>query len=250
MDYKQTQGQRKLQRLLDDLMRNKHFKRHAKKLGRLFDSEEYWQQYEKSGELTRDLYHKYFDWDTVVKAVIKREPSRIRQITDAMAIKYGLDSELIHDLILEALANDEVSVEIGYRHDLCLVNDDFDEQFNTFGARTPFILDTRKQQRILAFPVSISINKFATKRDVLDFIEKRWSNISNVLREYRKGEKLRVRKRKHPREIVDFLWKKRMLSPKKIKESLDITFPKNGIAYYEISKIIGREVKRRTRKLM
>ena len=169
MNFNRTQGQRKLQILLDDLMRNRHFRRYAKKLSKLFDSDEYWGRYEEIDNATRNLYHQYFDWDTAVKAVIKRDRSGIRQITDAMAIKYGLDSHLIHDVILEALANNETSVKIGYWDDMCSVNDDYDENLNKFTPRTPFILDTLKQQRILAYPVSISINRFASKRDILDF---------------------------------------------------------------------------------
>jgi hypothetical protein len=96
-----------------------------------------------------------------------------------------------------------------------------------------------------AYPIAICINPMASKRDVLDFVEKRWSWIENNFLRTFEDQAFRGRKRKHKQEILDFIWENRRFRNQIIKEKLDKKFPGNGLVYYEITKLLQQEGERR-----
>lgn len=104
------------------------------------------------------------------------------------------------------------------------------------------------KRRILAFPISIGISPRATKNDIIDFINKNWWWIKNGIEEH--GMKpLRIRKRKHNKELVNLIWENRNLGLKKIKKLIDIQYPKNHLIYNEIQDLITYEKKKRLEEL-
>jgi len=126
---------------------------------------------------------------------------------------------------------------------MCRVVNEFDEQIIPFNEGDDFIhLMPNKKSELIAYPVSIKIHSLASERDIIDFIEKRWPWIDNMLRESEEQKTLKIRrKRKHSQDLLDFIWENKDVSAKVIKSKLDEKFPKNGLAYYEISKLIQSE---------
>jgi hypothetical protein len=111
-------------------------------------------------------------------------------------------------------------------------------------------MDMERQSHIRAYPVSIDIHKYATKRDVLDYIEKRWSFIEDYLGTYT-SEKVRFRKRKMDREIVDYIWENRKVKSKNILELINKKYPDNklNLGYEDVLKIISNEKFRRSKRI-
>lgn len=206
---KQTQGNRKLRQYIEDLSNNKNF---------------------------LSLYKHI---------VYKSDSKRKNELLEYAAEKYGIDFDLFQT-ISRKIEDDELLW--GDRPDVCEIEDDYDEIFNT---AYPYISpkkSKRKQLHTRAYPLSIKIHKLASKRDILDFIEKRWDIIDNYIEDYRK--KTRIRKRKN-QKMYDFIWdiheKSSDTNIKKLKEQLDEKYPNNNLAYFELYKIISLEKQRRNR---
>lgn len=101
---------------------------------------------------------------------------------------------------------------------------------------------------INCFPVAISLHKFSTKRDLLDYIEKNWNTIEKMLSRYRE-KPYRGRNKKNDWELVDFIWENHNSNSKEIKEKLKNKFPHHGLIYSDILKIISLEKKRRNKNI-
>lgn len=194
-----------------------------------------------------DLLERYETVTNEVKAELKKKRSKINKIIFELAETYGLDFDTYQGIaISDLITKKDLTLN---SIDFCTITDNYDEYFNEVFPPTPFEFNTIKQAHIKAYPVSIDINKFATKNDVLDFLEKRWDEIEDYLQEYR-GKKLRIRRRKLDRKITDFIWEHKNLTGKEIKKELDKEFPNNGLAYHEIGKIKSIENQRRFKKLV
>jgi hypothetical protein len=103
------------------------------------------------------------------------------------------------------------------------------------------------QPILRAYPVSLGIHKYATKRDVLDYIEKRWNLIQSYVEIYRDKEK-RFRKRKYDLEITDFIWENRETPARELADKVNEKFENVNFIYSDISKIISLEKIRRKEK--
>ncbi len=247
---KETQGQRKLKQYLEDLGRNKHFVAKLKKLKKELELSLGEKMSQEQKALIDDAMVKQEALDEAVKKLLKFEEKggrgRIKRIEHQIADEYALDFELGIFFIVALLERKDI--ELGWIGDFCAVHDNYDEHFNDVFPSRPFEFDTEKQLHIKAFPVSIGLHRFATKRDVLDYIEKRWEIIEDYLELYR-GDKKRFRQRKFDRKLTDFIWENRNLPWNDIKTELDKKFLNNGLAYFEIGKMISIERRRRLRKL-
>ncbi len=253
---KETQGHRKLQQYVDDLKRNKHLLAKIKKIRDILKrpaNKDKWDEREKKYD---EILEKKKQLDELTKEIVSATKLEVDEIIYGIAEEYGLDNDMVGNLFLmtEFMGNEKDP--IGEIFDFCRITDDYDETIYPlspdfpFPAPLPIEMDRDRQSHIRAFPVSINIHKLATKRDVLDFVEKRWPFIESYLDTYRNGQKIRFRMRKHPREITDFIWENRNFSAKEIKKELDKVHPKNGLVYYEIGKIISIEKRRRSKKII
>lgn len=246
MEYyrdKKTQGCKKMFQYVEDLKRNKHFLRDWKKYKeslKSINSDDFWagfdlavKEYEKLNKKTQKFINKY--------------QGDIEKITKKMAENYRLDANLLH--YIDFSFHKELNKSNLYEDylDMCVYKDDYDERF---GYSTlpylPLLLDPDYKNHLRVYPISIDIHQFASKRDVLDFVEKRWERIyTNNLGPYTDYEKVRIRTRKLNQEITDFIWNNKNLKAKEIKELLNKKFPNNNLVYYEIHKIIAIEKIRR-----
>ncbi len=131
--------------------------------------------------------------------------------------------------------------------DMCKIQVDYDNELNPYNKGEDFIyLRPSRQAFLNAYPVSLYINPRASKRDVLDFVEKRWKWIEASQYSFAEGKKLKYgKKRKYSQELLDFIWFNRRLDTKKIEELADDKFPEEKLVYFEISKIIQLEKRKR-----
>ena len=246
---KETQGQRKLKQYVDDLLRNKHFMRLWKKLR---DSYKFPADSDK--ELNQ-LLNEYKKLDAQARKFEKKLFSEYDRLNTLLAEKYFLDTELLRPVAISdsSLKDGELKQSLLFSEetDLCFLTNNYDYYFDSeFSYPIPFAMDTRKQNHIKVFPLSIDLHRFAAKRDVLDFIEKRWPWIESILGEYREYKNVKFRKRKYDRKLVDFLWHNRHLPAKQLKTELDKQYPHNGLVYYELYKIISLENARRNKEII
>jgi len=249
---KETQGSIKFKQYVEDLLRNRHFMATAKKLMVAYSESN---PKNSAYEEVMGLLKEYRKLDAKAKKYLKNNYSELDKFASLMAEKYGLDMELLRPVIfsLSSLKEGKFKQSILYdaiSTDLCFFVDNNDDNLNPSFPPMPFALDTRKQDHFKVFPVSIDIHRFATKRDLLDFIEKKWFWIENCLAQYREYKNVKFRRRKLDRKITDFIWKNKDLPTKELKILFDKKFPNNSLVYYEFSKIISQENKRRNRKII
>lgn len=240
---KETQGHKKLQQYMADLKRNKHFMAkisQLRKLGKNTDKNEKEELYiamlEKYQALSEEFMTLFPDDNDFPQM----------KIYDEIAEEYGLDHELVHNILIENLTGKDD--KLGEVFDLVEMRDSIDMLLYLDEAWIPPALNNRLQTFLTAYPISLNIHKFATKRDVLDYVNKNWDIIISYIEEYREN-KVNFRQRKLDRKITDFVWEHKNLSLKELKKELDKSHPNNGLVYNEIGKIISLEKRRRLRKI-
>ncbi len=126
--------------------------------------------------------------------------------------------------------------------DMCILNDDYDEDYNeSFPVDHPKI-DTLRKIRELNYPISVSISPYASKRDVLDFISVKWPEIRNRLDDYDEFKRYRNRTK---RKRDEYIWNNKDLPRKKLQNNLEILYPNDFLTNDDINRIIRDENKRR-----
>ncbi len=249
----ETSGHKRMLQYLEDLTRNKTFRRKMKKLHqaqRKYQSGEYkdWskKEQEEHARINRELGEIIGGYELLrkrLKRLFKKDKAYLhnKEISEL----YHLDSSLIW--LASALYSgdaEEIRRARSYADpDMCVFMAVADDELNPLNKGEEIIyLNGRRRATITAYPVAIGIHPKATKRDVLDFIEKRWKWVENELRD---GKSLKYRKeKKYPQELRDFLWQNRHLPPRKRKEKLDERF-RNSLVYHEINAIIRQEKAKR-----
>jgi len=253
-----TQGNIKIVRLIEDLIRNKIFLRLLKKV--IKEQEKWYKKFEKGNydKWTKKEKEEHDYWNKEAGEIIdeyEKLKIRAKKLThnkeykhkQAIAWKYGLDMPLIN-LAIALYKNDRSFSTVNYLlegGDMVRVHSDYQDEIMPLNKGEDFSrLSSKKQLELITYPVSIRIHRNASKRDLLDFIEKQWWIIDGAIKEY--DEKpYRARSRKHSQKMLDFIWKNRSIPIANLKKKLDEEFPNNGLVYYELSKIIGLEKQRR-----
>ncbi len=258
INLKPTQGKRKLEQHFNDLFRNKAFKglwnRMIKLTQQTLDEKtivnskinKIYIQLEKNENKRSKLIQE-------LKSANNSTINKINKIKDILAEKYGVtESILTYSYSRFDSKNSSSKNTDQFPNDLnnmCSLQDNYDEYINPikrpdiYALRDPRF-DKYKQWHVMAYPISIDLHRLVSKRDVLDYINKNWVIIENNLNIYRINKKI-IRQRKISRDISDYIWLSRGKSIKVIKELIDKKFPKSGIVYYDIQKIISLEYKRR-----
>ncbi len=252
-----TQGQTKMLRLVDDLIRNKLFMRSLKRVIRARNK--LYKQYDKGGykewtkeeQAEHDFINKELgeiidEYEKLKRRTHKVLHDKQYKVKEKIASVYGLDGYLIELAIArykkDTYATSNALIQGG---DMCRIHSDLDDQISNFNRGDDWIkLHPRKQIEMVAYPISIAIHRNASKRDVLDFIEKSWWIINKPMKES-EDKTYRARKRKYDQKMLDFIWQNHSLSSVKLKEKLNKEFPKNDLAYYEMSKLIQLEKQKR-----
>jgi hypothetical protein len=256
-NYKKTQGHQKMLRYIQELIRNKEFQKCLKRYRRLSKvdtSKPYYQDWtpeqQKEHDRINDELGEIIDGYEVLRKRCKKLFRHNRfKTAEGIANTYGLDYELLGylDSLKENRKNRERLLDhFEFDVDMCRFMSIADEElFPTNKGEEIIYLKPYRQLNYISYPASIIIHKKASKRDVLDFIEKRWQWIKQHLDD----KALKYKPRKMKQEVLDFIWERRNFPAKKIKEQLDTNFPHNGLVYFEISTIISLEKRRRLETL-
>jgi hypothetical protein len=249
-EWKTTQGHEKMLLYIQKLIRNKFFIDELKKIKEsdpepkgMYDT---WtkEQKERSDFINKELGGIIEDYLKVKQRCEKLYKDKRWELQEKLTYEYGIDLHLL--AYVRCLLDEEYKNIASHFEDyaeMCRIVNEFEEQIIPFNPGDDFIhLDPSKKTELIAYPVSIKINSLASKRDVMDFIEKRWNWIDNTLRQSKDEKALKIkRKRKHSQALLDFIWENRELPAMAIKKKIDKKFPNNGLVYYEISKLIQLE---------
>lgn len=173
---------------------------------------------------------------------LEKDKELIKEI-DTLIETYRLDIYDGCDLILSnILSNMTEPTLINTRgHTSCIVVDLANE------TKDPFSEKLQNQEDRL-YPIAIRINPYATKRDVLDFVEKLFpTQIAHMQEEYRTDAtnfNKNKTKLKNTQVIYDFIYKHKDHSYKELQQMVNAEFGRI-FDHGEIGKIISSETKRR-----
>lgn len=214
---KQTQGQIKTRARLKELFENENFKN---------------------------------DLSFVLNVKNKRKQNKLYWI---LAEKYLLEFEPGTPLFSIIMGwNVSLDEQIGHELDVCQLFDEEDEYLNpNFRADFdyPPSRDKRKRAQIHAFPIHMAISPYATKRDVLDFVSKRWDYIRYMLDLY-VGEKPKSIRIKPKAQRDSFIWENRDLPAKIIADKINELYPDENLTYSDINSILYYLRKRKFSKVV
>ncbi len=210
---KLTQGNRKLKQYIEDLCNNKNFVL---------------------------LYDQIVD---------NPNSKKQKELLKYIAKKYGIDRRLFEIIRMKIEHNNLIW---GDTDDVCEIVDNYLDvvDYEEEQGLIPIKKDLFRHMHLTAFPISIEIHELASKRDILDFVEKRWDMIENYLEVHRRKDGIRIRKRKN-KKLYDFIWKiwkkkdSNNMNIKELKKEVNKKFPDNNLVYYDIYKIIDLERRRR-----
>jgi hypothetical protein len=193
------------------------------------------------------------------------EGKRSIRLKVAEKLGVGLDEFEIMEVLGEdfEISVSEDGIEMSQTEiDMCKIWDKVSEDKldKLFPLAIPITIDIAKEMNIIAYPVSIDINKFATKKDVVKFIESNWKKIEKIQIKNGKPEKLFIKSRSNEKRdnFIYKYWEKETLKGKKLREIVadlhgankKIIYPGKIVDYNEIRGIIRRENKRRNKKIV
>lgn len=170
------------------------------------------------------------------------EPKERSQKLAYLAATYGIDC--YQTLPWTQLIVDKNAALHESALDFCQVIDEANEMLIGSGS-TSFVmkpsLTSDKLLSVLLYPVHICISRSAKQRDVVDYVQKRWGEIQQLLEHY--GEKQPViRKRSKPARDT-FIWEHRDVPSEELADLVDREFPGESLTYADINSI-----KRKLRK--
>jgi hypothetical protein len=247
MKPKDTQSQAKLRQYIEDLRRNELFMKKLERIKVLTQTEEHEKNAEKEDKGMDKVFKEYVEYENEVRQKRDKLSLEYYRVLESLSEEYGIDFDTIFTIILYDITEQERFID-SLVLDLCAVTDNFDLDLNEEAQTIPVFLDTGRQSHIRAYPVSIDIHRFASKRDVLDYVNKRWDLIEANLKKYREdGKPIRFRERKYSLEIVDYIWENRSKPINELAELVNELFPDSDytFSYVEVQKIILNERIRR-----
>jgi hypothetical protein len=235
-EEKKTQGQKKLKQILGDARRNSNL---AKGLEKLAASKPAYKI-----EDLQALYVVYRQYQIILRQFRKEflSQDKSHQLRKALCLEYGIDP-MLFDMLVSAYKGNRLEgwdFNDDTGGDMCAVEVQ-DEDEDPKDIHTFHLTELDQIDRSI-YPVHLKLHRFASKRDVLDFIEKSWGQISPHLTEKR------IKGRKLPREVLDLIWKHRDKKAKDIASIVSEKYPKYSLVYYEVSKLLSEEKKRRDGK--
>lgn len=248
----ETQGHKKLKQYFNDLLRNRHFMAKIKKLLRRPWNAEEARREKEVNEMVEKLSSAHMAYKDATTRYLKGRVKGEAELLEEIAEEYGIDADkIVYSSLIAKHENVPMSEQdFSWRYDMCQITDQGLEWLDASDRDyAPIEFNTMKRTEVIAYPIAIELHRFTTKRDILDFVEKRWDMIDAALSMYRGDKVVRLRNRKHKRAMADFIWENRKSDSDKMKELLNKKFPHNGLVYYEIQKIIYEERKRRSRKI-
>lgn len=229
---KTSQGQLKMKQLLEDFRRDTNLTERISKIASapaLYKHED-----------LEKLYSVYLEYHIFLEVFRKEFLAKDKNYKAKKKIckKYGIDPRLFEHM-LHAYRNERFE---GWdfsedQLDMCEIQytDKLEKPVDMHDFHVSILNEIEKD----VYPIKVKIHRFASKRDILDYIDTHWDEIKNDLTEKR------IKQRKTPRQVSDFIWKHRDKDLKEIEAILKERYPEEGLVYYEINKILYEEKKRR-----
>lgn len=104
-----------------------------------------------------------------------------------------------------------------------------------------------KRLSIMLYPIHICISPLASKRDVLDYVAKKWGDIRSLLDIYREGEPTIRKRRKAARD--QFIWEHRDVPSTELADTVCKEFPNDEPLTYADVNSIKHKLRQRHSKL-
>lgn len=225
--YKPTKSEKKMTQYLEDVSRNVHLQKRAKKI-----------KWEHDWVQVNAIYADYRSFLENLLVYRKEYQNKQKGFRERrrLCVRYGLSS---HDFDALRLPIDGRTFLQDELPDMCVIEKST-KRYKLLDKHN-FHLNIVEAIDDEIYPIHLKIHRFASKRDLLDFVEHNWKRIGRHLIQKR------VRVRKTPREIVDFIWYHKDKGTKEIKKLMNerFEFRKDKPAYFEINKILSQEKKRR-----
>ncbi len=245
--HRTTQGNKKMRQVLEDIVRNKNFLNDFNKYLSLSKSNA---KVEQPSTETALLMFKVLELEKLQKRIMKRIfkkdiiTTKLRKSLKIIAEKYDIDRALMPSILGYFMAEEVGKYSFLDFVDVCeivgteLFVEEITNGLKRFGG---------KELDEITHPVMIKLSRLTTKRDLLDFVNKKWPEIKNYL--YNNGdekESIRIRKRpKASRAVLDFIFEKYRNGAQYVVKLLDDKFPGHGLSYSEVTKLFNQERERR-----
>ena len=170
-----------------------------------------------------------------------------------LANKYSLEFEPGKPFLDVVMGqNPKLDKQFGHELDVCELYDEEDEYLNEnfpVDFDIPPSRNPRRRAQIHAFPIHMGINIYATKRDVLDFVNKRWDYIRYLL-DGNITEKPKSPRIKPKAQRDNLIWENRDLPAKEIADKVNQHFPSENLTYADINSILYYLRKRKFSKVV
>ncbi|MCC7436776.1 hypothetical protein IT402_02805 [Candidatus Nomurabacteria bacterium] len=98
------------------------------------------------------------------------------------------------------------------------------------------------------FPVHLMISPDASKRDVLDFINKNWQLVQAYMEDYKR--KTPAIREKQNKERDSRIWELQHLGAKMVASKINQEFPNTNFSYADVNKVLHRMRKKRKSDLV
>lgn len=246
-----TQSQKKLIQYLEDLKRNKFFIDKLNELRKEFkvrykNIDDYFEDFESISDTIVMHYEELKQTREKYEDLLS---SRAKELFKEISEEYSLSPNLINLLITDDSA-DMAVLALNNSEDFCLIKDDYQKIIDIQdGSADSIEFDNDYINDVYVYPVSINIHRFSSKRDLLKFVEKRWTDIETLLKTYRGSKPKKFRTRKYSQEFLDFIWENKNMNATELAHLANSKFTNTTIGYNDIYLIISQEKKRRIQKL-
>lgn len=250
-ERRKTQGETKMERYIEDLIRNKEFLTKMKRLKKY--NEHLYDKKDEDIDFNKEIGEIITSYEKLKRRCNKLLNDGYMRTKTEISETYSLDMYEIAYIESILKPTDESIIESlksMAELDMCKLSNLYDDEMNPENKGDEIIyLNPSKQLFLNAYPLAICVHPRASKRDVLDFIEKRWKWIEAGANFFSSSKKLKYGKRKYKQNLLDYIWDNRLLPMKELLRKIDVKFPNNGLVYIDVYNIIKLERNKRLSSL-
>lgn len=181
------------------------------------------------------------------KAKSIEDPKERRKAAVVLAEEYYLDisygTRMEQEFAHPALKAKRLIVDL----DVCRLVDakkERDEDLDYFKATGDIVF----KRELDVFPVHLMISAEASKRDVLDFINKNWQLVQVYMEDYKRNTP--VIREKQNQERDNRIWEIQDLGAKMVASKINEEFPNTNFSYADVNKVLHRMRKKRKSDLV
>ena len=174
-------------------------------------------------------------WDISVEKNPKKRGTRLHKFAERYALDLYVNSPFRQ--LINAQHPDTSDTDFGYCHVVDEAMEILENPDNNYYEASP-ALNPAQRHRFILYPVHIALSPLATKREVLDYVAKRWPEIRGLLDTYRKKV---PRLRERPQALRDqFIWDNRNLRRSQLADMVNAKFPGELQTYSTVQTIVQR----------